>query len=256
MSKIGKYYKDARERTKRKKSPWNWILFPFAIIGIGGSLFLLVKGLSALQQYLIPNETILSGRTQVGAFLMFIPIAFLTLPLGFMFANFAAWCIPPARRALDNEAKGTKGAAFKEAMKMMSIVSIIILIIVTPACLLGIFNYFYVKSDGIYINSLFSFKEKHYKWSDIVKIETECLSERDNLHLSYILYFRDGLKVNLFGDQYLRFVNTYEKIKPLIRSQIHITYNYKIGNKDVEGLKLRFDSQNVEKIIKIIRNEN
>ncbi len=255
MGKIGKYYKDARERTKRKKSPWNWILLPFAIIGIGGTLFLLIKGLLTLQQCLIPNETILLGRTQVGAFLMFIPIAFLSLPLGFMFANFAAWCIPPARRALDNEAKGTKGASFKESMKVMSIVSVVILIIVTPACFLGVFNYFYVKPDGIYINPLFSFKEKHYEWSDIVKIETECLSERDNLHLSYVLYFRDGVKVNLFGDRYLKFVNAYEKIKPFIRSQIHIAYNYKIGDKDIEGLNRRFDSQSVEKIIKIIRNE-
>ncbi|MFH1440821.1 MAG: hypothetical protein ABIH18_02100, partial [Candidatus Omnitrophota bacterium] len=104
MGKIGKYYKDARERTKRKKSPWNWILLPFAVVGIGGALFLLVKGLLALQQCLIPNEIILSGRTQVGAFLMFIPIFFPSFIFGFMFANFVAWCIPPARRAMDSEA--------------------------------------------------------------------------------------------------------------------------------------------------------
>lgn len=256
MSKIGKYYKDARERTKRKKSPWNWILLPLVIIGIGGTYFLMFKGLSDIQRHLIPKDVILLGRTQAGGFLMFVLILFPSFTTGFMFANFAAWCIPPARRALDNEAKGTRGVSFKEAMKVMLIVSIIVFMIITPLCLLGVFNYFYVTPDGIYINPLFSFKERGHKWSDIVKIETECLSERNNLHLSYILYFKDGIKINLFGDQYLRFVDAYEKIKPLIKSQIHITYNYKIGNKDIEGLNRRFDSQNVEKIIRIIRNED
>jgi len=44
MSKIGKYYKDAREGTKRKKSPWNWILFQTEMAEMGSDLFILWKG--------------------------------------------------------------------------------------------------------------------------------------------------------------------------------------------------------------------
>jgi len=34
MGKIINYYKNARERTGRRKSPWNWILFPLSVLGL------------------------------------------------------------------------------------------------------------------------------------------------------------------------------------------------------------------------------
>ena len=254
MSKIIRYYKDARERVKRRKSPWNWILLPLAIIGIGITGFLMLKGLLVIQRHLIPADVILSGRTPAGSFLMFVPIFFPSFTIGFMFANFIAWCIPPARRAMDSEAKGVKGASFKEAMKLLSIVSIIILMIVGPLSLLGVFNYFYVKPDGIYINPLVSFKERHYKWSDIRRISASCLIERDNFHWDYIIYMKDKIEINIWSEQRFKFIDAYDKIKPFIKTQPHIAYDYSIGDREIERLRSNY-SDYAEKIIKIIRNE-
>ena len=45
-------------------------------------------------------------------------------------------------------------------------------------CLLGAMNYFYVDSEGIHLNSLFSISESHYKWSDITNVRTRCLAKK------------------------------------------------------------------------------
>ena len=256
MGKITTYFKKSRERVKRKRSPWNWILFPLSVLGIGISGFSIGLGLLTIQQHLIPKDVILFGRTPAGSFLMFVPIFFPSLIFGFMFANFIAWCIPPARRALDKEAEGVKGASFKKSMKVLSIVLVTLLIVVIPLAFLGVFNYFYVTPKGINIHQLFAIDEKHYEWSDIVKIETRCLAERHNLHLNYILHMKDKVKIDLFNESPRKFIATYDQIKPFIRSQSHIVYASSIGVIDIEELRRRFHSQYAEKIIDIIRNEN
>ena len=255
MGKITTYFKKSRERVKRRRSPWNWILFPLSILGIGISGFSIGLGLFSIQQHLTPKNVILSGQTAVGAALMFVPILFPALILGFMFANFIAWCIPPARRAMDSEAKGVKGASFKEAIKLMAIVLIIVLIIVSPMCFLGVFNYFYVTPDGTYLNPLFSIKVRHYKWSDIKKIEARCLAERDNLHLNYVLHMKDGAKVDLFNQTRQKFIAKYGQIKEFIKVQPNIVYEHSIGDADINRLRQFYLDRDAEKIIKIIRNE-
>ncbi|MCX5712451.1 MAG: hypothetical protein NTY47_05205 [Candidatus Omnitrophica bacterium] len=239
MNKIRKYYDEARERTKQRKSPWNWILFPLSIFGIVGTYLLLIAGLSSIQRHLIPTDVILSGGTAIGNFLMFVPIVFPSLVLGFMFANSLAWFIPPVRRALDKEAKGIKGASFRDSMKLFAIVSIILLIVVTPIGLLGAFNYFYLSSEGIYVK----------------EIETRCLAERNNLHLNYILVMKDNFKIDLFNESPRKFIAAFEQLKPYIKSQRQIVYDVKIGDGDIKQLKRRFSSKYAEKIIYIIRNE-
>jgi len=71
MGKIDTYFKEARGRAKRRKSPWNLLLIPLAIIGIGSTGFALAKGLLTIQSSLIPSDAILASYTRVGSILMF-----------------------------------------------------------------------------------------------------------------------------------------------------------------------------------------
>ena len=251
---IDSYYKAARERASRKKSPWNWILLPFSIIGIAGAFFFISASLLSLQKLLFSPDAILSSGTRVGNNLIIVPSFFLALPLGFIFANLFTWCIPPARKALDGEAAGVNGASFKESIKGLIVGFVIILLIVVPLSFLGVLNYFYITNNGVTAHFLFTLHEKHYDWSDIVKIHAECTREDGSFFWSYVLHMKDGKKVDIFEETRLKFVSVYYKIKPFIRAQKHIKYSYKLGVNEIRWLKSRYP-QDAEKIIRIIQNK-
>ena len=232
MNKIGKYYSEARATAQQRKSPWNWLLFPLSIIGIGGSGFLLFKTLLDFQHHLIPSDAIYSSG--IGSdFLMFMPLMFLSLPLGFIFANFSAWCLLPARRALDKEAKGIKGASFQGSMKPFYLMVMILLPTGIPLACLGEFNYFYISSNGIYARPLFSTQEKHFEWRDIKNIHGKYSVDGGRIYYDYIVFMKDGMKINLSSEHPLWFIKTYNKIKPFLEAQSNIVYDYVIGNKAV-----------------------
>ena len=250
MNKIGKYYAEARQRAEGKKSPWNWILFPLSVIGIIGSGFLLFKGLSDFQRHLIPTDVIYSSGIESGL-LLSVPLMFLALPLGFMFANFIAWCIPPARRAMDKEAKGVKGASFKESMKPFLIWIMILLPISLPLALWGAFNYCYFTPSGVTVHPLFALKEKHYEWRDIVKIYGKFWVSGGDANREYALYMKDGRKIDLSGDYIVGFVDAYDKIKPFLKAQPSITYDYSIGNTVSYG-----NDYSNDRFIKLLRKKD
>lgn len=211
------------------------------------------KGLSDIQHHLIPTDVILSSWTAVGSGLILLPTLFLSLPLGFMFANLIAWCIPPARRALDSEAKEIKGKTLKESIKIISIVLIVLLIIVTPLSIVGVFNYFYVTPSGVTLRPLFSLKEKHYDWSDIVRIHGKFWDAQNNtFNREYVLYMKDGRKVDL-ANPASTFINAYDKIKPFIRAQSQISYDYII--KDTRMFTTPYTDYD-RKFMKIIQNKD
>lgn len=223
------------------------------ILGCGIAFFI-GKVLVNIQHHFIPSDAILSGGTAVGAALMFIPLIFPSLLLGMIAANFIIWCIPHARIILNQEASGVKNASFGQSMRFLFILLIIVIMISGPISLLGTFSYFYIIRDGIYLNPLFSIKQTHYRWSDIVKIESRCYAERDNLHLNYILIMKDGKKIDLFNESRLRFVTVYEEIRPFIKVQPNIEYVSRIGSNDIKMLWAYYPAH-AEKIIKIIKDE-
>jgi len=233
------------------------LLIPLVIVGVGSTALAIGKILLTIQRCLIPSEVIFASYTRLGSILMFVPIIFPSLAIGMMLANLVAWCVRPARRVFNKEAKGVKYASFKTAVKHLAIASLILLIVAAPIALLGALNYFYVTTNGVSVNPLFSTSEIHYKWSDITRIETRCLAERDNLHLNFILYMKDGRKIDLLEEPRLKFVNIYDQVKPLIAAQKHITYSrHSMQNKDIARLRKRYRPQDAERILQIITGKD
>ncbi len=120
------YIARARERAKRRKSPWNLILIPLVIFGImiffAGQFILLWQ----VHVWAFPEHAgkfrdfwgkNISVSAFVSSFLMGIFPLFASLPLGMLLANCIAWCLPPARRAFEQEAKDIPRASFYEAMR-------------------------------------------------------------------------------------------------------------------------------------------
>lgn len=253
MSRADTYFQRARQRAQRRKSPWNLILIPLAIGGIGTAWFLLARGLLNLQHIFIPDSAILSGYIRVGSILMFVFPVFPSIGIGMIMANLIAWCIPPARKVFEKEAKGIKSTSFTKANRHLIIFSLILFAAVAPMCLLGAMNYFYVAEDGIHLNPIFSLDERHYPWGDIQEIHMRCLAERKNLHLNYKLRMKDGSKVDLMEEPRLRFASVYDRIKPFIEEQDGIVYRHEITDLGLRRLRLRYNPQDAEKILSVLR---
>jgi len=253
MGRVDDYLQKAQKRAARRKSRWNLLLIPLSVAGIAAMWVVLVMGLLQVQRSLIPADAILSSYTRVGSIFIFVPALFPAMAIGMMLANLVAWFVLPARRAFQKEAKGVKGASFKKAMKHLGIAAGILLLATAPLGLLGAMNYFYVTHDGIYLSPFFSAKEKHYGWSDIVEVQTRCIAERDNLHLNFILHMSDRGKVDLLEEPRMKFVDVYDRIKPLIAQQTHIHYTSEISEGGIKRLRSRYQPHNAERILKVLR---
>ena len=140
------YFSRARVRAKRRKSPWNLILIPLVICGIAGVWYGLFKLMWWIHTTIYPEHT---GRFNefwqegislpsfVSSFLLMIPLFIASIPLGMLLANSIAWCIRPARRAFEREAKGHKHTTFKESMSGLFKFSLFIVPICLALSLIG-----------------------------------------------------------------------------------------------------------------------
>jgi hypothetical protein len=110
-----------RERAARRKSPWNIVCFLPAIALIILYVNLFMKGAWSLYAALTPKpltfQALMSEELPANAilptFLMMMPLFWPASVLGLFSANLIAWCIPPARRAMNREAEGCKELTFK-----------------------------------------------------------------------------------------------------------------------------------------------
>ena len=96
------YINGARERAQaRMKSPWMLPLIMLCMslaVSIG---ILLGVGVWELHLAYYPSQTIKDFDGSLLPLGMFLPLLFVSIPLGFIFGNLIAWLIPPARKSLN-----------------------------------------------------------------------------------------------------------------------------------------------------------
>jgi hypothetical protein len=126
------YWKRARNRAQRRKSPWNLLLIPLAAAGIGLSYYAQFRMLWHVHVLIYPEhaghfsefwQEGIGFAAFVSSFLIAVPALFSSLVIGMMLANLAAWCVGPARRVFEREAKGVKWASFSESMATLWLVA-------------------------------------------------------------------------------------------------------------------------------------
>ncbi len=134
------YIGRARQRARRRKSPWNLVLIPLvlgAVVGTTCTLFWIMweihtaiypAHVGRLAEFWGKN---ISARSFVSSFLLVVPLFFASVPIAMILANLIAWLIAPARRSFDREAEGAVGASFAEAISGLWKVALIIV----PICL-------------------------------------------------------------------------------------------------------------------------
>ncbi len=191
------YFIAARQRSARRKSSWNLLMFLFAIAGIALSWIFLVRLLLLLRTSFFPENAFLMGGTRVGNILMYVAPLFPSIAAGFLFANNCIWQIPPARRALEEEARSISGADFKSSNKILAKGLLVCSFIALPVAILGSTSCFYLTESTIAYRATLLHGAQRYPWSELGTVETACWRTKDLWEYSYTLVMKDGTKVEL-----------------------------------------------------------
>ena len=97
-------------------------MIPLVVIGVFGVSIGLFSLLWQLSIWVHPENAgmlrdVMGGsQRQFSQFLVTLPCILASIPLGMLFANCVAWCIPAARRTFEREAKGVRRASFRASM--------------------------------------------------------------------------------------------------------------------------------------------
>jgi hypothetical protein len=192
-----KYIAGMRARATRRKSKWNLLLIAFAIAGSALSWYGLVEPLLSLRARFFPNDAFLMNRTRLGNIVLYVAPFFPSICVGILVANFAVWIIPPARRALSEEARGDAGSDFKSSNLAVGKLLVLTSILMLPIAAVGATSYFYLTSRGVTYRTSLLTEERHYAWSNLSGVEAACWYSRNSRDLSYALLMRDGTRIEI-----------------------------------------------------------
>src|SRR5215472_13003491 len=196
MSDTSSYVAGAIQRAKRRRSKWNLLLAAFTVISIGLTWYFLALLLIALRNLFFPDEAFLVNGTHLGNIVVHVLPFFPSLGIGLMIANLCVWLVPPARRALDREASGSRDGGFKASNLALMNGTGAIGAITLPLAILGATSYFYLTRHYVAHRTWIFGRERHYAWSEVAKIETACWYNRGSQD-SYTLVMRDGTRVGI-----------------------------------------------------------
>lgn len=171
---------------------------------------------------------------------MYLPSLFLSLALGFLFANYCAWQIPAARRALSSEGPGTD---FRSANKGLDRGFVMFLIACIPIGILGSTSYFYLTESAITYRPTILQAEKSYPWSELAAVETSCFpgGKGGGWGYSYKLVMKDGTKVAITAGLWGRwqdFVRVYPVLAPILARQSYILDSHDVHPGCPDDMKL------------------
>ena len=113
------YLERARHRATRRQSPWNLLLLP-AVIASMGVVCALIVWVADFYLRFQNSQSLFSQETPEWKQALVICGALLvSLPVGMILGNLLVWLIPPARRALDQEAAGHVGTDHRTSQRYL-----------------------------------------------------------------------------------------------------------------------------------------
>ncbi|HEX9084497.1 MAG TPA: hypothetical protein VF836_07145 [Gemmatimonadaceae bacterium] len=107
------YLDEARQRARRRRSPWDLLLIPAFVSSLGLLWWFFVALLLVAHRNLYLDQDLASTPRGVGPILTTVSPLLAAIPLAMLFANALVWIIPPARRALEREAMLGPRASFQ-----------------------------------------------------------------------------------------------------------------------------------------------
>jgi hypothetical protein len=106
------YIQRARQRARRRKSPWNLLLIPLVACSCGVISYVLLRVVLFCSSTVAARPASFAARSEPIKTLLVIPLLIAAIPSALIAANFLIHLLPPARRALDKEAEGHAGCDY------------------------------------------------------------------------------------------------------------------------------------------------
>jgi hypothetical protein len=133
----------------------------------------------------------------LAAVILFLSLAVLSVPLGFLCVNLLLWILPPIRAALDR-AEARAGGSFASANAQLLRFAAIAALILVPVCALAIRSSIALSDSRIYYRAdLFSPMQPHEK-SEIAQVLPRCTpGGRSSWNIGLDIAMRDGVTFDL-----------------------------------------------------------
>lgn len=136
----GTFFGNARARSSRRKSPWNFLLalaLPLWLgLFLGGVRIAHTAALAILHGRAIPDSLI--WPSVIAPFFAYFPLLLATMTTAMVLINyFVYYCVPPARRAMGEEDKAYPAVEYAVQQPVLVRISIFLLAIASPLAVLG-----------------------------------------------------------------------------------------------------------------------
>jgi H+/gluconate symporter-like permease len=138
--KTGTWVKNARHRSRRRRSPWNLLLPLFALPLWVAIAFMLGWVFSGLHGLLSPATAPLfaSGPLSFPTALVIFPALLSALCPALLLTNFLVYRVPPARRAMDAEDLDHPGTDYASSQRALSKLGAWVGAVCLPIALVGV----------------------------------------------------------------------------------------------------------------------
>lgn len=113
------YWESARARATRRKSAWNLLLIPTALVPWFVGWWLSAMALGHVYHLLHPHASFVVLPETVGGIAIAVGLLFAWCPVAMMLANLLVHAVPAARRALDREASTVRGTDFRSSNRQL-----------------------------------------------------------------------------------------------------------------------------------------
>lgn len=187
-------YQARDQRRAARRSPWNLLLFLFAIIAVAGTWIGMVELLLALRVQFRPPDAFLFDGTRWGNIVTHVLPGFPAIAAGLLCGNVLVWLIPPARRALTIES--SHGTNFKSSNRALAKGLVLVLAITAPVAMLSATRYFYLTPSHICYRPFWFSPVRSYQWMDVRGIETNCWHNR-GVQFTYTLLLSNGTRLGI-----------------------------------------------------------
>lgn len=113
------YWHNARVRATRRKSAWNLLLIPTALVPWFLGWWLSAKALGHVYHLMHPRASFVVLPETIGGIAIAVGLLLAWCPVAMMTANLLVHAVPAARRALDREASTARGTDFRSSNRQL-----------------------------------------------------------------------------------------------------------------------------------------
>jgi hypothetical protein len=208
---------EERSNKPRARSPWNLLLLPFYVLGIGGIWVGIVWGVEQYRTLLCPADAFLFNGTRLGNIFFFVAPGFPSLAAGLIVGNFLWWRVPPARAAIERE---PSGGAFRASQLGLAKFGAVLAGIALPLCFMGATNVWALTPDRIEYRPMLSVAARNYSWSSVAAIETGCFSGKSTSY-NFVVTLDDKTRIDLMEESPRKFTEAFPQIQAALHGKTY-----------------------------------